>query len=277
MCWRPGATWQRSRLRRPWWSCPCPSCWAARLPPLCCPAAMKSACNPRPNPRATGPRPSARPGACPHARRWRLPSAPPGPTPCAHPWSMCCGAPAMRAGSHCWPAPWCWPCNCKATQPRVLTPARPAPCRPPPRCAPCLWARRCPCSSSRPPRIPTCATAPTASLPSASSACARPTSWTPPWTSATLATGCMRCCSVFMKTCATSPPMTRTSAAPAWTPLPRPSPASSACKKATFCPLPQAGRNCAMAICTGWPGTNSKAQCSARPRSRPSNRWATWS
>jgi ATP-dependent helicase/nuclease subunit B len=49
----------------------------------------------------------------------------------------------------------------------------------------------------------------------------------------------------------------------------KPSPASSACKTATFCPLPQAGRNCAMAICTGWPGTNSGAQCSARPRSRP--------
>ena len=38
---------------------------------------------PAPEPRATGPKPSARPGACPHARRWRPPSAPPGPTPCA--------------------------------------------------------------------------------------------------------------------------------------------------------------------------------------------------
>ncbi len=127
----------------------------------------------------------------------------------------------MKAGSHCWPAPWCWPCNCKATQPRVLTPARPHRAGRP-HAAPLARGPGLARAAAlvhrvfRPAPLPLPLLCPAPARPARGRRAGRRRGQ-----AATSATGCMRCCSVFMKTCATSPPTTRASAAPAWTPLPR--------------------------------------------------------
>ena len=166
---------------------------------------MKSACSPRQSPRATGPA-SARPWGLPRqtleAAQRRLGQR----AARARPWSMCCGAPAMKAGAIARQRPGAGLHKGDAAQgadARPLTGTVQA--------APTL--RPMPVGQARAAAFVHCvfrpaSPAPTASLPSASLP-ARGRRVGRRGDKRDFGNCCMRCCSPFTKTCATSRPTTR--------------------------------------------------------------------
>jgi ATP-dependent helicase/nuclease subunit B len=238
---------------------------------------------PAPEPSGDWTQASARPGACPRARRWKPRSAPPGtPTRCARTavdvlWRTSDeGGEPLLASALVLAA---------ATARRgqqgadARPPARRG--RPPPRCAPCPSGPGAAGAAAvvhrvfRPAPLPLPLLCAAPAGPARGRRVGRRRGQARLWQLAACGAA-----ATFMKTLRDQPTRWRTqrSGPHGQRRCRSRDPRAGPGKKATFCPLPQAGRRLRDGYLHWLDGHEQAGRaCSARPRSRPRSRWATWS